>query len=284
MKSITHARWNFGSTLTLVLVTLLSHESLQAGPPAPPASATPRSSVVTAGPRPGTASPLPMHDLVKSSETANQRTAALPGAQSIDYGVFQFGGRVYSTGTEDVIVRVLDAISVRPVAPGHNKPSLCPISQGVYLLTPGNDRFLGSNQQVGRTVNLGKLPPGELIFGLRVDEYGCYFQTGDASRNPDKLDHVSMRTFKYGGYVELWFEDAIGPKGTGRSDRNFNDLVLSVSGGIDNGAMADFVNTVEQLPAETREATIAALKKVDPKRAAVFAMPRNKSPAVADRP
>jgi hypothetical protein len=225
-----------------------------------------------------------MHDLVKPSETANQRTAALPGAQSIDYGVFQFGGRVYSTGTEDVIVRVLDQNSVRPVERGHNLPGLSPFNNGVYLLSPGQPRFLGSNKQVGNTINLGKLPPGELIFGLRVNEYNCYFQTGPALRNIDKLDHVSMRTFKYGGYVELWFEDARGPKGTDRSDRDFNDLVLSVSGGIDNGAMADFVNTVEQLPVETREATIAALKKVDPKRAAVFAMPRNKSPAVADRP
>ena len=190
-----------------------------------------------------------------------------------DYGVFRLGGSVYSTGTEDVIVRVLDSATIRPLAPKHTAgPYLSPFNDGVYLLSPGPVRFIASNKQAGSTINLGTLPPDELVFGIRVSDCACYLQTGDASRNPDKLDHVSVRTFK-SGPTELWFEDAPGPKGMGRSDRNFTDLIISVSGGVDNGAMADLVQAVQQQKGESREASITALKKINPKLATYVKAP-----------
>lgn len=177
------------------------------------------------------------------------------------------GKKVYSSGTADVIVQMLNPATVHPVPRGHLTPDLSPFNSGLYLLSPGKERFIASNKEAGKVINLGKLPPGELVFAIRVNDCSCYFRTGEATQNPDGLVHAEVRTFGSESPVEIWFEDAFGPQGTGRSDRDINDLVVSVSGGIDNGGMSDLANAVQQQPAAKREALMSELKKVDPKTA-----------------
>ena len=248
----------FKYSLGFVCITLLCCGTMVAGPN-PNQSPQPRSSVTT-------------QDATKQHAVGTDRprsSSPVPNA-NVDYGVFKPGATIYSSGTADVIVQVLNPMLVRPLQRGQPRlDAKSPGSDGVYLLTSDKPRYIGSVKDAGKTINLGKLPPGELIFGLRVNEYNCYFKTGDASRNPDNLVHANIRTFKSGGLVEIWFEDAFGPKGTDRSDRDINDLVLQVSGGIDNGDVSGLVQAVQKQPAASREATISELKKVDPKLAAV---------------
>jgi len=210
--------------------------------------------------------------IVSPGETGLSRTTTSPGAtvQTVDYGEFVYGGSVYSSGTEDVIVRVLTSLTIRPLPPQQKglKQGLDDrtISSGVYLLSPGPARFVASQKHAGTAINLGTLPPGELIFGIKVPDYDGYFESGNASRNLDKLDHVRVRTFK-SGPPEIWFEDAPGPKGTGRSDRDFDDFAISVSGGVDDGTMATLVDAVKVQKGESRRSSIAAIKNMYPKLA-----------------
>jgi len=250
---------DFKCSLGFVFATLLCCGTIVAGP-GPNQNVQPRSSVTT-------------QDATKQRAVGagpSRNTTPVPNA-NVDYGVFKPGATIYSSGTADVIVQVLDARLVRPLQPGPGRPkdATSPFHNGVYLLSADTPRYLGSCKDAGKTINLGKLPPGELIFGLRVNEYNCYFKTGDASRNPDNLVHANIRTFKSGGPVEIWFEDAFGLKGTDRSDRDFDDLVLQVSGGIDNGDVSGLVQAVQKQPAASREAMISELKKADPKLAEV---------------
>ena len=250
---------DFKCSLSFVFATLLCCGTVVAGPN-PNQTVQPRSSVTT-------------QDATKQRAVGagpSRNTTPAPNG-NVDYGVFKPGATIYSSGTADVIVQVLNAnLVVRPLQPGQPGPDAkAPGNNGVYLLSSDPPRYLGHVKDAGKTINLGKLPPGELIFGLRVNEYNCYFKTGDASRNPDNLVHANIRTFKSGGLVEIWFEDALGPKGTDRSDRDINDLVLQVSGGIDNGDVSGLVQAVQKQPAASREAMVSELKKVDPKLAEV---------------
>ena len=276
MNTSFHSHTMLRFSLCLVVTALLSHGAVKAGQSiparqtAPPQVGTVQSRSTT--PRPPTAAqtaPVQTQTPATPLESVRGQTETVPAArvETVDYGNFKLGGTVFSTGTEDVIVRILDSTLVRTLPLGHRQVDLSPFNAGVYLLSPGPARFIGSNKQAGNTINLGTLPAGELIFGLSVPEYNSYFQTGDASRNLDKLDHVIFRTFK-SGPMELWFEDALGPKGTGRSDRDFNDLVLSVSGGVDNGTVAGLLQAIQLQTGEGRNTAIALLKKVNPKAAA----------------
>ncbi len=68
-----------------------------------------------------------------------------------------------------------------------------------------------------------------------------------------------------------WFEDAPGLIHTGRSDRDFNDIVISVTGGIDNGKVADLLQIIQTETGQAREQALATLKKINPKAAAGLA-------------
>ena len=188
----------------------------------------------------------------------------------VNYGVFVPGKKVFSSGMADVNVQVLNPATVSPVPREHPKPDLSPYNRGLYLLSPGPERFIASNKDAGKVINLGKLPPGELVFAIRPIDRNDYFRTGDPKQNPDGLVHAEVRTFGSDSPVEIWFEDAFGKKGTDRSDRDFNDLVVSVSGGIDNGDMSNLAQAIQQQPAANRDALISELKKADPKTAAAL--------------
>jgi hypothetical protein len=207
-------------------------------------------------------------DQAGSSATVNLK----PPAQTniFDFGTFTLGGSVYSTGAADVIVQILGPDMVRPLPRGHNKPDLSPFNSGLWLLSPGQPRYIGSNHELGKTVNLGTFPAGvEVVLALKVDDYNCFLRTGNPTNNIDHLDHVIFRTFSRGP-MELWFEDAPGPLGWGRSDRDFNDLVISLGGGVDRGAVAGLLQAIQVEKGPGRDNAIAALRRINPQAAANY--------------
>lgn len=179
--------------------------------------------------------------------TPTTRTAVV-----MDNAPWRLGGRVYSTGTEDVIVKVMT-----PRAAFKN---------GLYLVSPGPPRFIAWNTDVGTIVNLGKLPAGEIIFGLKTPRNNM-FEAGAGSRNPDQLPHAAVKTWK-SGLIHVGFEDLSGAKGAG-SDRDFNDSVFQLSGGVsDNNAVGELLKVIKEQKGEVRDQAIAALKQINPKAAA----------------
>ncbi|HZM03958.1 MAG TPA: hypothetical protein VFC44_13180 [Candidatus Saccharimonadales bacterium] len=151
--------------------------------------------------------------------------------------------------------------SIFPSGPKGGVPSK------VYLLAPGPQRFIANWNQYGTTVHLGKLPPGEIILALRTcDNYTLC--AGDSKKNPDHLVHAVVRSY-LSGTIQVWFEDAPGPKGTGRSDRNFTDAVLELRGDAsDSSSVVDLLTVIKNEHGATREAAIEALTKISPIAAA----------------
>jgi uncharacterized protein DUF4114 len=165
---------------------------------------------------------------------------------------WRIGGRVYSTGTEDVIVKIL--------------PYEAAFKNGLYLMSPGPPRFIAFNSDVGTIVNLGKLPAGEIVFGMKTPQNNM-FEAGTGSRNPDQLPHAAIKTYK-SGVIKVAFEDLSGPKGSG-SDRDFNDTVFQLSGGVsNNNAVGELLKVIKEQKGEVRDQAIAALKQINPKAAA----------------
>jgi hypothetical protein len=93
--------------------------------------------------------------------------------------------------------------------------------------------------------------------------------------NIDGLFHAIVRAYR-AGILEVWFEDAPGPlhwRG-GRSDRNFTDAAIQLRGGVsDTGAVADLLRIIKEQQGEPRQAAIDALKKINPKAAAMAGAP-----------
>jgi hypothetical protein len=270
---------------TLLLVSLLAAlpTSVWAGPqPAvkqksPPPNAagvavTPAPAQAPASSAPTTTGPGQSPLKAEPDQAGSSATVKLKPAQTnvIDFGTFTLGGSVYSTGAGDVIVQILDSNMVRPLPRGHNKPDLSLFNSGLWLLSPGQPRYIGSNHELGKTVNLGTFQAGvEVVLALKVDDYHCFLQTGNPTNNIDNLDHVIFRTFSRGP-MELWFEDAPGPLGWGRSDRDFNDLVISLGGGVDRGAVAGLLQAIQVEKGPARDNAIAALRRINPQAAANY--------------
>lgn len=180
----------------------------------------------------------------------------------------QLGGSVYSTGTDDVIVNIIRIERMTPVGQVRRRV-LSGMQNGIYLLSTNGARFLGLNSET-RQINLGKPPPGELIFAIRTPQ-GNIFRTGPADKNPDKLEHAVVRSYLTAGVefsgLEVWFEDLFGP--TPRSDHDYNDAAISVTGGVtSNGAVADLLKTIAVEKGQARLQGIASLKQMDPLTAA----------------
>jgi hypothetical protein len=200
---------------------------------------------------------------------------ATPVFIPVDLGTANIGGRVYSTGTDDIILTILTPSGwgeTRTVVVGGKtlvmpNPNISAFNDAIYILSPGQARFVASNCQHGRQVNLGKLPPGEIVFAISTPQRNV-FRTGDGSRNPDALPHASIKTFR-SGPIEVWFEDLSGLART-QSDRDFNDAVFQLSGGVsDNNGVAELLKTIKEQKGELRDAAIAALRQANPKAATI---------------
>jgi hypothetical protein len=178
--------------------------------------------------------------------------------------VQRLGGTVYSTGAEDVIVKILER--TRQPTPNGVMTNVSAFNSGIYLVSTTPERFIGFPRQGGKVMNLGKLPPGELVFAIKTPEQRV-FQTGPASRNPDGFEHAIIRSFP-SGTIEVWFEDL---NQTG--DRDFNDAVIQLYGGVaDNSAVADLLKIIKEQKGEVRDAAISALKVINPKALAGVAL------------
>ncbi len=192
----------------------------------------------------------------------------VPG-RGVDTWINHIGGSVYSTGTDDIILKVLvpndlpwpgevftAVIGGKPVRLPN--PNVSAYINGLYILTPSPARFVATNRQYGRILNLGKFPPGEIVFAIQTPD-GNTFKTGPATRNADNLPHVYVRTY-LSGAIELWFEDQYGPQGPA-SDSDFNDLVVQLRGGVaDNNSVAELLKTIREQTGEARQQAIAALR------------------------
>src|SRR5262249_15561357 len=133
------------------------------------------------------------------------------------------GGRVFSSGTEDILLTIL------PHSSGPHPPreklwtdARTTVSSRICLVSPGSERFIGNNIPGGVSVNLGKLPAGEIIFAIKTID-GFTFQNGGADRNPDNVIHAFTRTFA-AGQVQVWFEDSA--VNGGRRDNDMDDVAI----------------------------------------------------------
>ncbi len=122
------------------------------------------------------------------------------------------GGQLFATGGEVVV-------EVQPATAGYTSE--------LHLISPGPDRFIALNTQVGTVVNLGSFPAGvELIFAIYVQNTGDTFQMGPASRNPDGIEHAGVDNTGPGVAI-VGFEDLLGG-----GDLDYDDNVFKFTGGI----------------------------------------------------
>lgn len=99
----------------------------------------------------------------------------------------------------------------------------------LHLLSPGGDRFIATNREVGTTVNLGTFSEGtELIFGAFVRDTHQTFVMGPGSSNPDGIAHAQVDCFN-SRRANVGFEDQMGG-----GDRDYNDLLCTVRQIADN--------------------------------------------------
>jgi hypothetical protein len=205
-------------------------------------------------------------------------------------GTDRFGGRIYSTGVGDVRVKILDPTWPNNLTPPTSASVGIPDSISslpelknhciwIYLKRPGSERLIGQTvRDDGDVVNLGELPPGEIILDIhvldKVRHERFIFVTGDATNNFDNLVHAVVRTYSVqtqtAGRMQVWFEDCPGPfKGWGGSTRNFTGVVLELTGGVsDSSAVADLLKVINEQKDPVRQAAIDSLKKIDPPAAA----------------
>lgn len=113
------------------------------------------------------------------------------------------GGSLYSTGG-DITIEVLGGTAG--------------ITSYLNLYSPEN-RYIATNREVGKVVNLGNLPRGaELIFGILAE--GNTFLMGPGSRNPDGIPHAGVN-FVAPGIAYVGFEDIFGGGDWDYDDNNF---------------------------------------------------------------
>jgi len=186
------------------------------------------------------------------------------------------GGRIYSTGLDEVYVRI---VPVHLVSWKRERP----YTSHIYLLAPGKKRFLGSNFD-DRVVRLGRLPAGEIKLGIDSPEGSL--QTGPGERNPDKLPHAKVTQFP-SGVVEVRFEDLLGlperrglrsgnsPAEQAYAHRNFlSDVIVQFSGGVTGSDVV--MQTLELLKdpnPEVRKVAAYALKTCCPQIARSAGVP-----------
>jgi hypothetical protein len=223
--------------------------------------------------------------LAPLSQSASKDAVTKPGLNStnvipIDLGQPVVGGTVFSTGTDDILLKVLTpdgmpypSETVDVFVGGQRirmpNPNVSAWTDEICVVSPGPARSLTSNKQYGRVINLGKLPPGEIVFAIRTPD-GNFFKTGEASRNPDGRPHAIVKTFR-SGVMQVWFEDQAGPR-SATSDLDANDAVFELSGGVsDNNAVAELTKVIKEQKGEAQQQAMDALRQINPK---AFALAR----------
>ncbi|XZO00979.1 MAG: PEP-CTERM sorting domain-containing protein [Microcoleus sp.] len=128
------------------------------------------------------------------------------------------GGKIFSTGGE-ISVQVL--------------PAEAGLTSNLSLYSPGAQRFIATNRDVGKVVNLGSFQAGlELIFGIFTQGKKAKdrntFLMGEGSRNPDGIAHAAV-AFLSPGVAIVGFEDKLGG-----GDLDYDDNTFRFTGAIAN--------------------------------------------------
>ena len=106
-------------------------------------------------------------------------------------------------------------------------PASAGFTSELHLFSPGPDRFIATNRDVGLVANLGAFPAGEeLLFGIFVRNTGITYFMGPAARNPDGVPHAAV-DFLGPGDAIVGFEDLFGG-----GDRDYDDNVFRFRGGL----------------------------------------------------
>ncbi len=205
-----------------------------------PTQPAPQQGATQTGTQAGAAPPA--GDSTRSSTaTASPQTHLPTGKTNNVAFTDQLGGMLYSSGTEDIHVRILPN---GPHPPWETVWMFATtwVHSDIYLVSPGPERFIGHNIPGGGSMNLGKLPEGEIIFAIKTYD-GFTFQNGGADRNPDLAVHAFTRTFALGP-VEVWFEDSA--LNSGRCDHDMDDVAIQLTGGVrGNGPWAELQKAVD---------------------------------------
>ena len=265
-----HASWRWawgrrGALAALLALSALPRQALaQVKPSRPPAA-------------PAATRLVPGQGVVAVAPTRSKGLVSVQHVERVN--LVGLGGRIYSTGLEEVYVRI---IPVQQVSWKRETPYL----SHIYLLSPGKTNFLGSNFD-DRVVRLGRLPAGEIRLG--IDPFGSgagQVQTGPGKRNPDNFPHAKVTQLP-SGVVEVRFEDLLGlPERSGLrsgnspavqayAHRNFlSDVIVQFSGGV---TASDVVmQTLEMLKdpnPEVRKVAAYALKTCCPQIARSAGVP-----------
>jgi len=262
----------------LYFTEALAGPAAQARPAAPAVSAAGATQSSAPTPAARSAAPMTTQQSAVSKGSVEDSSAANSGATLVDNGRVLLGGKVFSTGTDDILLTVPSPSglpypeeSITTVINGQRvrvpNPNVSAFVNSIAILAPGAPRVVASNRQHGRTINLGKFPAGEIIFGIQTSQ-GLLFQTGDGSRNPDHVPHSITKSY-LSGVIEVWFEDQPGSR-LPATDRDFNDAVFQLRGGVaDNNAVAEFTKIIREQQGEARQQAINALRQINPKALAL---------------
>jgi hypothetical protein len=258
--------------LQLTLTKAVAGPAGQAGQAVPASGAAP--SAASSQAARSAPSAAGQQNAVSNRGPAQDPAAANAGVTLVDNGRVLLGGKVFSTGTDDILLTVPSPSglpypeeSITTVVNGQRvrvpNPNVSAFVNSIAILAPGAPHVVASNRQHGRTINLGKFPAGEIIFGIQTSQ-GLLFQTGDGSRNPDHVPHSITKTY-LSGVIEVWFEDQPGSR-LPATDRDFNDAVFQLRGGVaDNNAVAEFTKIIREQQGEARQQAINALRQINPK-------------------
>jgi hypothetical protein len=124
----------------------------------------------------------------------------------------------------------------------------------LFLFEPGPERFLASNRDVGRVVQLGSFPAGtELVFGIKVVDTGYTYKIGPAARNPDGIEHAFVQVDPDANTARVRFEDLFGG-----GDRSFTDTVFTFRGAFDARTFPLSVDPAISSPSVGSTATLTA--------------------------
>ncbi len=110
----------------------------------------------------------------------------------------------------------------------------------IYLFSPGPQRLIGTNKELGKVVRLGVFSPGtELVFGIFVRETGLSFKMGPGSRNPDGVLHAAVQCFG-NTTATVGFEDKINSDDIDYDDAVFQIRPASTDTSVERRAPFDF--------------------------------------------
>jgi hypothetical protein len=102
----------------------------------------------------------------------------------------------------------------------------------IYLVSPGPDLFLGTDDDTGSITALPPVVPGtELVFEIRVFDgavdTGDRWRTGPAGRNADHTKHVELTALS-SDQIQVNFEDLPADAWGVADEPNFVDAVFVV--------------------------------------------------------